>query len=103
MVREKTLGYFVLFGLEKSIQAWVRFVDFTYNPHLYGLSSGYPREVNYGALYQTIKMLREKGYIELTKNDEGKILMRLTGKGKQEMKIKEILKKKNWDGKWRVV
>lgn len=103
MIREKTLGYFVLFGLEKSIQTWVRFVDFAYNPHLYGLSSGYPREINYGALYQAIKELREKGYIELTKNDERKILIRLTNKGKKELKIKQVLKEKNWDGKWRIV
>lgn len=103
MVREKTLGYFVLFGLEKSIQAWVRFVDFAYNPNLYGLYSGYPRKINYGALYQAIKKLRERGYIELTKNDEGKILMKLTGKGRLEMQIRKILKNKSWDGKWRVV
>lgn len=103
MIREKTFGYYVLFGLEKSIQAWVKFVDFAYNPYLYGLSSGYPRKINYGALYQAIKDLREKGYIELTKDDEGKILMKLTGKGRQEIRIKEILKNKKWDGKWRVV
>lgn len=101
MLREKTLGYFVLFGLEKSIQAWVKFVDFTYNPLL--ATSGYPRKLNYGALYQAIRELREKGYIELTKNDEGKILMKLTGKGKYEIKIRKILEEKKWDGKWRVV
>lgn len=103
MIREKTLGYFVLYGLEKSIQTWVKFVDFTYNPHLYGLYSGYPRKINYGALYLAIKELREKGYVDLTKNDERKILIRLTSKGKKELKIKQLLKEKNWDGKWRVV
>ena len=94
MIREKTLGYFILFGLEKSIQAWVQFVDFAYNPHLYGLFSGYPRNINYGSLYQAIKGLRKNGYIELTKNDERKILIRLTSKGKKELKIKQLLKEK---------
>ncbi|MBU1031718.1 hypothetical protein KKE03_02205 [Patescibacteria group bacterium] len=101
MIRERTLGYFVLFGLEKSIQAWVRFVDFAYNPHLAG--SVYPRKFDYGGMYQAIKNLREKGYIELAKNDEGKILMKLTSKGKKEIEIHNILKDKKWDNKWRVV
>lgn len=101
MVREKTLGYFVLFGLEKSIQAWVGFVDFIYNP-LYA-TSGYPRKISYGAFYQAIKELREKGYMELTKNDEGRILMKLTERGKQEVQIRKMLKENKWDKKWRVV
>lgn len=101
MIKKKSLRYFVLFSLEKSIQAWVHFVDFAYNPLL--VSSTYPGRINYGALYQAIKGLREKGYIELTKNDEKRILMRLTSKGKQELKIRQLLEEKNWDGKWRIV
>lgn len=103
MVNKKSLGYVVLYGLEKSIQASVRFIDFAYNPHLYGLSSGYPRKINYGALYQAIKDLREKGYIELSKDDEGKILMKLTTRGKKEMEIRKILESEGWDKKWRIV
>lgn len=103
MVNKKSLGYFVLYGLEKSIQAYVRFIDFAYNPHLYGLSSGYPRKINYGGLYQAIKDLREKGYIELSKDDGGKILMKLTTRGKEEMEIRKLLESKEWDKKWRIV
>ena len=103
MLRRKSLTYFIMFGLEKSIQGWVRFVDFTYNPHLYGLSSGYPRKINYGAMYQALKDLREKGYIEVTKDEEGKILMKLTSHGRQEIIIRKILEEKKWDKKWRIV
>lgn len=103
MIKKKTLKYFILYGLEKSIQVSIRLIDFADNPHLYGLSSGYPRKINYGGLYQAVKDLREKGYIELTKDDEGKILMELTSIGKREMEIRKLLENKIWDKKWRVV
>lgn len=103
MIKKKSLNYFILFGLEKSIQAWVRFLDFTYSPHLYGLSSDYPRKLNYGSMYQALKDLREKGYIDITKDEEGKILMKLTNNGREEVMIKKLLESKNWDKKWRII
>lgn len=102
MIRKKSLSYFILFGMEASIQAWVRFTDFIYNPSYYAYSN-YPRKLNYGAMYQALKDLREKGYIEITKDEEGKILVKLTESGKEKVLIQKLLENKRWDKKWRIV
>lgn len=101
MIKKNSLTYFILLGLEKTIQANVRLIDFAYNAHQYVYSS-YPREINYGALYQAVKDLREKGFIEIEK-DAGKIILKLTDKGRQEAIVRKLLMDEDWDGRWRIV
>lgn len=102
MIKKNSLAYFILLGLEKSIQSGVLLIDFAYNPHLYAWS-GYPRNIQYGSFYKAVKDLREKGFLETSKTDQGKIIMKLTSKGRDEMILKKILEEKKWDGKYRVV
>ncbi|OGE65071.1 hypothetical protein A3I48_02835 [Candidatus Daviesbacteria bacterium RIFCSPLOWO2_02_FULL_36_7] len=101
MIKKNSLSYFLLLGLEKSIQSGVLLMDFAYNSHLYVYPGRDPREINYGALYQAVRDLREKGFIE-TGKDGRKILLKLTETGRQEAIIRKLLTEEVWDGKWRV-
>ena len=76
-------------------------MDFAYNSQLYVYPGRDPREINYGALYQAVRDLREKGFIE-TGKDGRKILLKLTETGRQEAIIRKLLTEEVWDGKWRV-
>ena len=102
MIKKNSLSYFLLLGLEKSIQSGVLLIDFAYNSHRYVYSGYDQRDVNYGALYQAVRDLRQKGFIETEKNG-GKIMLRLTDKGREEAIIKKLLAEERWDGKWRIV
>lgn len=104
MIKKNSLSYFLLLGLEKSIQGGVLLIDFANNYYKY-VYPGYdhdPRTISYGALYQAVKDLREKGFIE-TEKDGRKIMLRLTDKGREEAIIKKLLAEEAWDGKWRIV
>lgn len=102
MIKKNSLGYLLLLGLEKSIQSGVLLIDIAYNSHLYFHSDRDPREINYGAIYQAVNDLREKGFIK-TEKDGRKILLRLTDKGREEAIIKKLLAEEKWDGEWRIV
>lgn len=101
MIKKNSLPYFILLALEKSIRAHELFIDFAYHHHEM-IYSSYPREIKYGALYQAVRDLRKKGFIETSKN-EGKMILKLTDRGREEAIIKKLLNRKNWDGKWRIV
>lgn len=100
MIKRNSLAYFILLALEKSIEAEVRLIDFTYNHHK--LLYGYPREITYGALYQAIQDLRLKGFIETEKNGR-KVIAKLTQAGRDQAVVNKLLSDEKWDGKWRVV
>lgn len=100
MIRKNSLAYFILLSLEKSIQAGVLLTDFAYNSH--ELLYRYPGDINYGGLYQAIRDLREKGFLE-TEKDGKKLLIKLTDRGRQEAILKKLLANEEWDGKWRIV
>lgn len=102
MIKKNSLSYYLLLGLEKSIQSGVFLIDFAQYYYRYVHSDYDPRELNYGALYQAVRDLREKGFIE-TEKDGKRILLRLTETGRQEAIIKKLLAEDKWDGKWRVV
>lgn len=102
MIKKNSLSYFLLLGLEKSIQSGIFLIDFAQHHYRYVHSDYDPREINYGALYQAVRDLREKGFIE-TEKDGRRILLRLTDVGRQEAIIRKLLAEKQWDGKWRVV
>lgn len=88
--------------LEKAVDGYVRFEDFTY--HHYRYKYGIP-ELKKAALAQALKRLREKGYIEkLSDNkDEAKIIFKLTELGREFILLSKPEDEIKWDGKWRVV
>ncbi len=96
-VYRKSLANAILHILEKAVDGYVRFEDFTY--HHYRYHYGIP-ELKKSALSQALKRLREGGLIEQVKlkND---LLIKLTEAGKDL--INDPSKEKNWDGKWRIV
>lgn len=99
LTTRKTLTNLVLLTLEKSIDGYIRFENFTY--HSYRYKYGYP-ELKKASLAKALKRLREGGFIELISDEE--LVFRLTDKGKDRA-LWENLKNadKNWDGKWRIV
>lgn len=82
--------------LEKSIDGYVRFEDFAYNPLLVG------RDLKKSELSLALKRLREKGLIDLVSDE--KLAYRLTDQGKQKAVWESIMvNEEKWDGKWRLV
>lgn len=99
IVYKKSLSRAILLALEKTVDGYVRFEDFIYNPGFYVYSSG--RELKKSELGQALKRLREGGLIESVK-DQNKIIFKLTTLGRESIINHEILNKP-WDGKWRIV
>lgn len=96
-LRKGSLSQAILFILEKAIDGYVRFEDFTY--HHYRYHYGIP-ELKKSTLSAALKRLREAGYIEKDV-DEGKIIFKLTSIGKDV--IHPEFDESKWDGRWRIV
>lgn len=95
MGNKKSLTNLILLILEKSIDGYVKFEDFIYNPLL-------ERPVKKSQLALALKRLRENGLVELISDQE--LIYRLTDPGKDKaLWQKMMLEDKSWDGKWRVV
>lgn len=89
----------ILLSLEKTIDGYVRFEDFTY--HNYRYKWGIP-ELKKASLSKALQRLREGGFIELAGDEE--LLLRLTDKGKDRAvwnRVKDF--SGEWDGRWRLV
>ncbi|KKS69849.1 CRISPR-associated endonuclease Cas2 [Candidatus Daviesbacteria bacterium RIFCSPLOWO2_01_FULL_43_38] len=100
MGTKKSLTNVILLALEKSVDGYVRFEDFTYNSWFY--ARGYERNLKKPALSQALRRLRENGLVELL--SDGELTLRLTDRGKDRalwMKMK--MEDEKWDGKWRLV
>lgn len=100
MIKKGSTTYYLLLALEKTIQANVFLLEFAHDVHLRRWFD--PENINYGALYEAVRELREKGFIE-TRKDGRRILLRLTDKGREEAIVKKLLAEEKWDGKWRIV
>ncbi len=93
--KRKFLTDLVLLALEKSIDGYVVFEDFIYNPLL-------ERPVKKSVLSQVVKRLREKGFVEFVSDEE--LFLRLTDSGKDRaLWAKMRSGDEKWDGKWRLV
>ncbi|OGE32914.1 hypothetical protein A3C59_01780 [Candidatus Daviesbacteria bacterium RIFCSPHIGHO2_02_FULL_36_13] len=96
MAFKKSLTNLILLAMEKSVDGYLAFEDFAYNPLLVG------RDLKKSQLSVALKRLRENGLIELVSDE--KLVARLTDSGKDKVlweKIKSDDEK--WDGKWRIV
>lgn len=99
MVKKKVITKTILLALEKAVDGYIRFEDFTY--HHYRYKYGIP-ELKKSDLALALKRLRENGFVELI--DDKQIAFRLTDSGRDRA-LWEKMKMSNepWDGKWRVV
>lgn len=98
-MKKKSLTGLVLLVLEKSVDGYVRFEDFTV--HHYRYKYGVPN-LKKTALALVLKRLREQGLVELISDQE--LVYRLTDSGKDKVLwMKMMLEDELWDGKWRVV
>lgn len=99
MNTKKRVSDFVLLALEKSIDGYLRFEDFTY--HSYKYHYGIPN-LKKSTLSQALKRLREGGLIELVSDE--KLAYRITDKGREKSVLTSLkFSEKEWDGKWRLV
>lgn len=102
MERRKSLSHFILLALEKSVDGYVRAIDFTYNSWAYTYRDRGRFPLKKTALSQALKRLREKGFIEYVPDSE--LAYRLTDEGRDRaMLAKLALEGGEWDGKWRLV
>lgn len=85
--------------LEGAVDSGILLYDFANNPHHYAY--GTPNLDRY-SLYHIVHRLKEKGWVETSRN-EGKILVKLSLKGKRQLEMEKMLSNNDWDGKWRVV
>lgn len=98
-VIKKSLSYYILLSLEKAVDGYVRFEDFTY--HHYRYRWGIP-DLKQSELSQALKRLRERGLVEENRVDTHNILLKLTDLGREALGEDEFDESK-WDGKWRIV
>jgi DNA-binding transcriptional regulator PaaX len=97
-VIKKSLSYYLLLSLEKSIDGFVRIEDMYRHGQNYAQSTYLPKS----QLAQAIKRLRERGLIQQDTIDSKKVIFRLTELGQDALGLNEFDNKK-WDGKWRIV
>lgn len=89
----------LLATLEKAIDSGILLYDFAYYTHHYVY--GEPNLDRY-QLYHIVHRLKEKGWVQTYKK-EGKIIVKLTGRGRNQLAIENALKQKKWDGQFRIV
>lgn len=96
-IRKEGLSKLVLLALEKAVDGYVRFEDFTY--HSYRYHYGAP-ELKKSALAAALRRLRTAGYIERDIN-QGRVIFKLTALGKETLHPE--FDENKWDGRWRIV
>ena len=95
----KKVTNFILLALEKAVDGYVRFEDFTYHhyQYIYGI-----QELKKASLSKALQRLRQGGIIELI--DDEQLIYRLTDKGREKAILAELQSSDgSWDGKWRIV
>ena len=96
---KKNITNFILLALEKTVDGYIRFEDFTY--HSYRYKYGIPN-LKKASVAQALKRLRENGLVDFI--DDEKLLVRLTDQGREKAVLAKIkLGDQKWDGKWRLV
>jgi len=96
-----SLSEFILLALEKTIDGYVRYEDFIYNPGKYAYYGGWERPLKKSELAQALRRLRERGLVDSDKDTHG-LIIKLTELGQDALGDLSILQKQ-WDGRWRVV
>ena len=97
-IKKGSASYIVLTVLEKAVDGYVRFEDFTYHSGRYVY--GDPSILKKAGLAQAIKRLRDGELVEEVKLGED-IIYKLTQTGREFLNPEN--KNDKWDGKWRIV
>ena len=98
-IKKGSLSYVLLTVLEKTVDGYVRFQDFSHNNYRY--LYGTP-ELKKSTLSKAIVRLKEKGFLETDKTNTGELIIKLTDEGKTALiLVKED--EESWDNKWRIV
>lgn len=100
-IKKGGLSQALLTALEKAIDGAVRLEDFAYHSGFYAYGSGWEYPLKKSALSQAIARLRDKGFLETTKDEKG-LILKLTDEGKQILFLTEV-SEEEWDGKWRII
>lgn len=98
MGKRSNITNLLLVTLEKAIDGSILLYDFAYNTHHYVYGTPNPNRYQ---LYHIVHRLKDKGWVETYKN-EGKIIVKLTGRGRNQLAIEAALKEKKWDGNFRI-
>lgn len=93
--KKSSISDLILLVLEKTVDGYCRFEDFTY--HHYRYHYGIP-DLKKSSLSQALRRLRIGGYID-KEISEGRVIYKLTSFGKETLGHDY----KPWDGKWRIV
>lgn len=99
-VNKKSLSYYILLALEKSIDGYVRFDDLIHHSDSYAYGSRWEYSLKKSELSQALKRLRERELIKQDKINTGELVLKLTELGRDALGL-EVEEK--WDGKWRIV
>jgi DNA-binding transcriptional regulator PaaX len=78
MNTKRSVADLILIALEKSVDGYVKFEDFIYNPE--ANQYGYPRIITKSKFSQAVKRLREGGWVEFVEED--KLHFKLSDKGR---------------------
>lgn len=99
-VNKKSLSYYILLTLEKSIDGYVRFDDLIHHSGSYAYGSRWDYPVKKSELSQALKRLRERGFIKQDMVNTNELILKLTDLGRDALGL-EV--EEEWDGKWRIV
>lgn len=95
--KKESISNLILLVLEKAVDGYCRFEDFTY--HHYKYQYGIP-DLKKSSLSVALSRLRKGGLIEKHIN-EGKMIYKLTDLGRDA--LGEPFDENKWDGVWRIV
>lgn len=96
-IKRGSIAYYLLLTLEKATEGLVVLNDISYASQRRALL-GIPDPPDRLALVQAIRRLRQRGVIAQERDQEGKIVLKLTGLGNDYLGRDE-----KWDGKYRIV
>lgn len=104
MYKKDSLTKALLLTLEKTIDGTVRLNDYIHHSGYYALGGGWDYPLKKSDLAQTIKRLREKGFVNtFDGRDFNKIVVKLTEAGKDYLLVIKPEEEIEWDGIWRIV
>lgn len=98
-IREGSISYWILVSLEKATEGVLSLDKLSYSSQMRAIK-GIPEPQKEKSLAVAIKRLRRKGLLEYERENEGKIILKLTNLSREYMSENYGT---GWDGKYRIV